>query len=155
MGPVEGIVLREAVAEDAAAIGELVRGLSLRWIAPDCNDEGTGRLLASMSDANIRARLMEGHHHVVAEWRGRIVGVAAMRLPSHLYYLFVAEQMQRRGVARRLWDAVRAPVDPAATITVNASRHALPAYLRLGFKPVDDERFDRGVRYVPMAWHPH
>ena len=72
------IRLREATADDAAAIGELVRGLAHRWIAPDCSDEGVARLLDSMRDANVRARLRDGHHHVVAECGGRIVGVAAL-----------------------------------------------------------------------------
>lgn len=146
------IRLREATADDAAAIGELVRGLAHRWIAPDCSDEGVARLLDSMRDANVRARLRDGHHHVVAECGGRIVGVAALRLPSHLYYLFVAEAVQRRGIARRLWEAVRERADPAAPVTVNASRHALPAYLKLGFEPLDGEHFERGLRYTPMAW---
>jgi GNAT superfamily N-acetyltransferase len=150
----DDILLREAVADDAAAIGELVRGLARRWIAPDCSEDGIARLLGSMSDANVRARLLEGHRHVVAQRDGRIVGVAALRLPSHLYYLFVAEDVQRRGVARRLWDAVRVHADPTAAITVNASRHALAVYARLGFEAADAERFDRGLRYTPMSWRP-
>ncbi len=129
----DDITLREAVADDAAAIGALVRGLTSRWIAPDCSEEGIARLMDSMSEANVRARLLEGHRHIVAQRAGRIVGVAALRLPSHLYYLFVAEEAQRRGVARRLWDAVRVHADPTAPVTVNASRHAVPVYARLGF----------------------
>lgn len=44
--------------------------------------------------------------------------------------------------------------DPTAPVTVNASRHAVPVYARLGFQAVDVERFDRGLRYTPMLWRP-
>ncbi|HEY0506175.1 MAG TPA: GNAT family N-acetyltransferase [Lysobacter sp.] len=150
----DGIVLREAVADDVAAIGALVRGLTLRWIAPDCEPAGVAVLLESMADERTRERLQAGHVHVVAALDGRIVGVGALRLPSHLYWLFVAETAQRRGVARRLWDALRVHAPPDAVITVNASRVAVPAYARLGFEPVEAERSDRGLRYTPMRWRP-
>jgi len=150
----DAFVLREAVPDDAAAISALVWGLAQRWIAPDCSDAGVAVLMASMSEAKTRERLHEGHRYIVAERDGRIVGVAALRLPSHLYHLFVADDAQRQGLARRLWDGVRVHADALAPVTVNASRHALAVYGRLGFEAVEAERFDRGIRSTPMIWRP-
>jgi len=144
------IVLRDAAGGDAEAISALVIALTRRWIAPDCTEGGTARLLASMSPARIEERLREGHRHVVAELGGRIVGVAALRLPSHLYYLFVADDMQRRGIARALWNAVRGSAASGAPVTVNASLHAVDAYRRLGFEATGPARFERGIRSLPM-----
>jgi GNAT superfamily N-acetyltransferase len=152
--PAEAIALRDAVPDDAAAISALVAGLAQRWIVPDCSAEGAATLLASMAPERTRERLHEGHRYVVAERGGRLVGVAALRLPSHLYHLFVAEHAQRQGLARRLWEAVRVHADPAAPVTVNASRHARAVYDRLGFEPVGEERFDRGICSTPMRWRP-
>jgi len=146
------IVLRDATGDDADAISALVIALTKRWIAPDCDEEGTALLLGSMAAPQVARRLREGHRHVVAELDGRIVGVAALRLPSHLYHLFVAQDVQRRGVARALWDAVREAADPVAPVTVNASLHALEAYRRLGFEPTGPQRHERGLRFVPMQW---
>jgi len=154
MTSLEPVLLRLAVHGDARAISELVVALTKRWIAPDCTEDGTARLLESMATAQVERRLGAGHLHVVAEYEGRIVGVAALRLPSHLYYLFVADDMQRRGLARRLWNLARAGAAPDAPITVNASLHAVEVYRRLGFEPAGAMRFEHGIRAQPMCWLP-
>lgn len=148
-------VLRDARQGDAAAISALVTGLSERWIAPDCTPDGASILLASMAVEATAERLRgDGYRYVVAERDGQLVGVAALRRPAHLYHLFVLEHLQRQGLARRLWDRVRAHAPPSGPVTVNASRVAIPAYRRLGFERAGDERFERGIRYTPMLWHP-
>lgn len=154
MTTTDDILLREAVERDAEAISALVIALAKRWIAPDCTDEGIALLLGSMAPSKVRERLHEGHRHVLAQCDGRIVGVATLRLPSHLYYLFVADDMQRRGIARRLWNAVRTSAPADAVVTVNAALHAMAAYRRLGFETAGPERFERGIRSMPMTWTP-
>ena len=138
--------------EDAEAMSALVITLTQRWIAPDCTQGGVARLMDSMSPARTAQRLREGHRHVVAERDRRIVGVAALRLPSHLYHLFVADDAQRCGIARRLWNEVRTSAAPGTPITVNASLHAFDAYLRMGFEPAGPARLEDGVRSVPMVF---
>jgi len=154
MTVIDDIVLRDATIDDADAMGTLVLALMKRWITPDCTQEGVARLVASTAPGMIVERLHEGHRHVVAQYDGRIVGVAALRLPSHLYWLFVADDMQRRGIARGLWNAVRTSAKADAPVTVNASLHALEMYRRLGFEASASMRFEHGIRTVPMAWMP-
>jgi GNAT superfamily N-acetyltransferase len=53
-----------------------------------------------------------------------------------LYHLFVDRRWQRRGIARRLWEAGRAAAlasGASGSFTVNASNYALPFYEALGF----------------------
>lgn len=150
--PPDAIVLREATPADAAAISALVSSLTRRWIAPDCDDDGVALLLDGMTQERVEERLRDGHRNVVADLDGRIVGVATLRLPSHLYHLFVADDMQRRGLARALCNAVTAAADPAVPITVNAARHAQEAYRRLGFEATGPELHESGLRFVPMQW---
>jgi len=152
MAPADAIVLRDASPADAAAISALVRALTQRWIAPDCDEDGLASLLALMTPEQVQRRIDEGHRNVVAECDGRIVGVAVLRLPSHLYHLFVADDMQRRGLARALCNAVTAAADPAVPITVNAARHAQETYRRLGFEATGPELHESGLRFVPMQW---
>ena len=152
---VASFVLRDGRPGDAAAISALVTELSERWIVPDCTRDGAAILLASMAaDATAERLRGDGYRYVVAELDARLVGVAALRRPSHLYHLFVLEQAQRRGVARALWERVRVHADPSGPVTVNASRVAVPVYLRLGFGPAGTEQFERGIRSTPMQWHP-
>ena len=146
--------LREGTPADAAAISALTTVLTSRWIASDCTPEGATTLLASMAPEATEARLRDGHRYLLA-WRGdALVAVAALRLPAHLFHLFVVEDAQRQGLARRLWMALQAQLDPAVPVTVNASRHALAVYRRLGFEATAQERCDNGIVFTPMVWRP-
>jgi predicted GNAT family N-acyltransferase len=83
------------------------------------------------------------------------VGVATVRDDSHLTQLFVSTRHHGCGIARRLWHRAMADaVRRAGTrrFTLNASRCAVPAYLRLGFVATGPERFSpNGVLTTPMA----
>ena len=148
--------LRIATATDAEAISALVLASAQRWIFPLCDADGRAALTASMGTEATRERLLAGHAYLVAEAEGRIVGVAALRLPAHLYNLFVDDRLQRRGIARRLWSGLRAHplVNDAwpAQVTVNASRHSVGVYLRLGFEVQGEEQTRGGIPSTPMLW---
>jgi GNAT superfamily N-acetyltransferase len=84
-----------------------------------------------------RQRIREGKRYFVAEADGRIVGVVATRDDRHVFRLFVARRWRRRGIAAALFR--RAVADArrrsgARTFTLNASKFAVEAYLRLGFR---------------------
>lgn len=147
--------IRGARVEDADAIGALTIALTRRWIAADCSEAGLRHLLGWMAPARVRERLQAGHVCFVAESAGEIVGVATIRPPRHLYQLFVAESQQRRGLARRLWEAARAraiAIEGPGPVTVNASRYALPVYRRLGFVADGPERMEHGFPSTPMRF---
>ncbi|MEI2454964.1 GNAT family N-acetyltransferase [Lysobacter firmicutimachus] len=148
--------LRIATAADAEAISALVLASAQHWIFPLCDVDGRAVLAASMGTEATRERLLAGHAYLVAETEGRIVGVAALRLPAHLYNLFVDDRFQRRGIARRLWSGLRAhPLLKdawPAQITVNASRHSVGVYLRLGFEAQGEEQTRGGIPSTPMLW---
>ncbi|MGO1000808.1 GNAT family N-acetyltransferase [Lysobacter sp. CA196] len=152
----DDVGLRAATAADAEAISALVLASAQRWIFPLCNDDGRAVLAASMGAEATRERLLAGHAYLVAEAEGRIVGVAALRLPAHLYNLFVDDRFQRRGIARRLWSGLRThPLLKEAwpaQVTVNASRHSTGVYLRLGFEAQAEEQTHGGIPATPMLW---
>ncbi|HEY5802404.1 MAG TPA: GNAT family N-acetyltransferase [Lysobacter sp.] len=148
------IVLRQATTADADAISALVCGLTGRWIAVDCTPEGAARLLQLLAPGPTAGRLAVGYRYALAERGQTLVGVAALRLPTHLYHLFVAEAVQRQGLARHLWQTVQAWVDPPAPVTVNASRYALEVYRKLGFEATGPERSEHGIVFTPMRWRP-
>lgn len=84
----------------------------------------------------------------------RLIGVIAMRGGFHISLLFVDEQYQRQGVAKKL---VRRAVaycleqsESLSHITVNASPKGVPAYLAMGFYPLSTEQKKDGIRFTPM-----
>ncbi|MEW9571308.1 GNAT family N-acetyltransferase [Rhodanobacter sp. Si-c] len=140
--------------DDARAIAVLVRRVTRRWIVPD-QPPGAGlALLARQGVAAQRLRMQEGHRFHLAWYGNALVGVATLRGDSHLTQLFVSTRYHGRGIARRLWlramaDAVRRA--GTCRFTLNASRCAVPAYLRLGFVATGPERLSpNGVLTTPM-----
>lgn len=107
-----------------------------------------------MTPAAIQKRIQNGYRYHVAEVEGRIVGVVAMRDDKHLYSLFVAENHQRQGIARELWEvAMEASLGNGndGEFTVNSSEYAQEVYKRLGFVAQPGPRIKNGVVFYPMS----
>jgi len=103
----------------------------------------------------IRQKIMEGQRFHLAFLGEVLVGIASMRDDRHLVHFFVGTRYQGRGVARRLWQhACRDAIRRADTrrFTLNATRCAVPVYLRLGFRADGPERpSPNGVLSTPMT----
>lgn len=147
--------LRLGRTADARAIGLLVRRVARRWVVPD-QPKAVGRaMLARFSARGFRERMLAGQRFHLAFLGPVLVGVSGMRDDSHLVQLFVGTRYQGRGIARKLWqrtmdDAIRRA--GTRRFTLNASRCAVPVYLRLGFVPTGPEgRSPKGVVSTPMA----
>jgi GNAT superfamily N-acetyltransferase len=106
-----------------------------------------------MSTENQAERIRDGFQFFIAKEDEMIVGLIAIRLPCHLYYLFVRPDRQRQGIGRQLWNWARERIKETSQrdeFTVNSSLNAIAAYERLGFfssGPIDESN---GVRYQPM-----
>ena len=81
----------------------------------------------------------------------RLVGVLCMRAPQHIGGFFVEAAYHRRGIGRRLFEAMRQDYE-TQVFTVNASPYAVETYRRLGFAATDIEQLTDGLRYTPMRF---
>jgi len=149
--------IRLATADDARAIGALVRRGTRRDILPDQNAAARAYLLASMTARAERARMQEGYRYHVGEIEGRLVGVVAVRDDCHVYRLFVSARFQGRGIGRALWRRALADCRRRAgtrKFTLNASAFAVPVYRSLGFVAVGPERSSgpARIRTTPMVY---
>lgn len=146
--------IRHAEPADAVAISTLVQQLTLRYITPDCTEEGTALLLKSMSAEAIGGYIQQSHFdYLLGEVDGELVAVVATRDNSHLYHLFVASHCQGRGYAGELWTAAKTRCLQRANtrvFTVNASLAAVAVYQRFGFVVVAGRREAQGIVDVPM-----
>jgi GNAT superfamily N-acetyltransferase len=149
------MLIRPATIEDAAAISEFVITISRTHIAPTLSDAGLNHLLSGMTVPAMNERLSQGFQFFTAHDGERMIGVAAIRLPAHLYYLFVTTEYQRTGVGQALWRHIRnwiTETSAAPQITVNSSLNAVGAYERMGFRVSGPNEETEDVRYQPMVW---
>lgn len=140
--------LRPARAADAAACAALVRALTpgaQRQPLPD----GLERFLASVSPERQSGYIAQHRYRVAEDGAGRLIGLAALRAPRHLFHLFVAEAWQGRGLGLCLFRAVTVG-DEHLPLTVNSSLAAVGFYTRLGFRPTQALQFNDGIHYLPM-----
>ena len=148
--------VRVAAGEDCAAIRALLLRSSEEFILPALTAEGREHFRAELAEPELARRLAGPYRFYLAESGGTLAGVAAVREPAHLYYLFVAREFHRQGIARALWNRVRAdhlsgPGSPAR-MTVSASDFAVGAYERLGFVRSAPPAERNGVRYNSMEF---
>ena len=81
-----------------------------------------------------------------------IVGVLAMRKPSHISLFFVKAEYHRQGIGRQLFEKILCDYQPQGigVFTVNSSHYAVEVYRKLGFKLTGNECITNGIRYTPM-----
>jgi len=145
--------IRVATVEDAQCVSDFVTHIAQQQISPTLSEGGLKHLIAEMSATNQVQRLQEGYRFFIAYDRDEILGVACVRLPCHLYYLFVRPDQQRKGIGRTLWYCARdsiCEINPNPVITVNSSLNAVAAYQRLGFSIDGPPQESHGVRFQPM-----
>ena len=147
--------IRLAEKSEAEAVSRFVSELTATHIGPTLPVEGLEHLLRGMDVESTMARMTDGFVYWVALEGGAIVGVAAVKLPSHIYHLFVRSDRQRSGIGRRLMNEALSFISDRcgrATVTVNSSLNAVDAYRRFGFRDAGNEVFDvSGVRFQPMS----
>src|SRR5437868_15506325 len=80
------MLIRSATVEDAPAISALVTASAREHIASSLSDGGLSHLLSEMTTENQAKRIRNGYQFFVALESDTLVGTAAIRLPSHVYY---------------------------------------------------------------------
>ena len=151
----EVLRIRLAQPDDARAIGVLSRRVVRRWVVPYQPRKIGRELLSRLTASVLRHKIKEGERFHLAYLGDVLVGVAAMRDDRHLVHFYVSTRYQGRGISRRLWqrtlqDAVRRA--GTRRFTLNATRCAVPVYVRFGFRADGTERASpMGVLTTPMT----
>ncbi len=78
-----------------------------------------------------------------------VAGYIALRNNQHLYHLFVSSTHQRKGIARQLWQHVKA-LSGSDHFTLRSSLYAVPVYAKLGFKICGNVGCKDGIGFQPM-----
>lgn len=147
------VQIRQATLDDAARISALIHALAGKYIAHEFSAEGARRLLDSLKESAIREYMLTDCLYHLAEEHGEMAGVVGVSENIHLYHLFVSEEHQGRGLARRLWDTARCASQRAGNpgvFTVNSSLHAAGMYEKFGFVRESGPVDHGGVVSIPM-----
>lgn len=146
--------LRAARPDDAERISAFVSRMSrVVLLSPD--GAGAEKFFASINtEAEAGYIAADNYSYLIAEnEHSALVGVAALRDNAHLFHLFVAEDLQRQGLGRMLWEGLRnaslAAGNPGRH-TVNSSPNAVPFYQRCGFELAGPPVEADGIRFQPM-----
>jgi ribosomal protein S18 acetylase RimI-like enzyme len=153
--------IARAQVKEAGAIARLIEPGFARHIAPVLGQVGRVAFRLYVTDRALRQRLDTGAVGFCARLGEALVGYAELRGRDgridgidHLTLLFVAVDLQGRGIARRLLDVVisylAAARPPVTDLTVNASAYAVPIYHRLGFRPTGGAGEFDGIVATPM-----
>jgi ribosomal protein S18 acetylase RimI-like enzyme len=140
--------------DDIAVVASLLETLAKEHIIHEFGPRARELFLAKNSEQSIREFVANGFRYHVAELDGRIIGFVGVRDNKHLYHLFVANEYQRQGLGRRLWNTARTECLAAGnpgTFTVNSSNNAVAIYEKLGFVRTAATQDTDGVLYNPMA----
>ena len=143
----EAYPVRRLTREEIPQALELCWRVFLEFEAQEYSPEGVAAFRASLDDEE-RTRKLAFYG---AFDGGRLVGVLCMRPPQHIGGFFVDAAYHRRGIGRRLFEAMRQDYE-TQVFTVNASPYAVEVYRRLGFTPTDTEQLTDGLRYTPMRF---
>ena len=125
----------------------LMWAVFLQFEAPEYPQEGIESFRASLEDRE-RLRSMAFYGAFDGD---RLVGTLCMREPQHIGGFFVDARYQRRGIGRRLFDAMRRDY-AIQKFTVHASPCAVEVYRHLGFTPTGGEQTVNGLRFTPMRY---
>ena len=119
----------------------------LQYEAPEYSQEGIAHFRASLEDQE-RIRKLTFYGAFDGD---KLVGTLCMRAPQHIGGFFVDPAYHRRGIGRRLFEAMRC--DYARQVfTVHSSPFGVEVYRHLGFVPTDKEQTVDGLRFTPMQY---
>lgn len=145
---------RKTELSDIQAISNLVNRVFNEYVGPGYSDEGCTVFHKFMEPEAILERYKSGNFPL---WVGvvntEIVGTIGLRNWEHICLLFVDEKFHKLGIAKRLFQLAKdeaIAIKQITEITVNSSPYAIEVYKKLGFKALDEEQVQDGIRYIPM-----
>ena len=139
--------VRRLTKEEITVALELCWRVFLEFEAPEYSQEGIDHFRTSLEDQE-RIRKLTFYGAFDGD---KLVGTLCMRAPQHIGGFFVDAAYHRRGIGRRLFEAMRQDY-AKQEFTVNSSPYAVEVYRHLGFVPTGEEQIVDGLRFTPMQF---
>jgi len=149
------MIIRKLMPEELGEALALVWDVFSQFDAPDMEPQGI-MVFRDFTQLHSIEKLVDSK---VLTFTGafvsnKLVGVLAMRGPTHISLLFVDPVYHRRGVARALFEQAKKETSGEVHrgITVNSSPYGVSFYRRLGFVKLEAEKEVNGMRITPMQF---
>ena len=139
--------VRRLTKEAITVALELCWRVFLEFEAPEYSQEGIDHFRTGLEDQE-RIRKLTFYGAFDGD---KLVGTLCMRAPQHIGGFFVDAAYHRRGIGRRLFEAMRQDY-AKQEFTVNSSPYAVEVYRHLGFVPTGEEQTVDGLRFTPMQF---
>lgn len=150
----KNLLIREIETGEEFEVSKLLNRVFMDFIASECSQEGISEFLRYARAERLKERLEGGYFILLAVLRNKIVGMIEIRDNWHISSLFVEGRYQGKRIATRLVQAAIKKCleeDPGLKfVSVNSAPNSIKFYEKLGFTAIDSERFQNGIRYVPM-----
>lgn len=143
----EAYPVRRLSKEEIPAALELCWRVFQQIDAPEYSSEGIAAFKAALEDDE-RTRRLDFYGAFDGE---KLVGMLCMRAPQHIADFFVDAAYHRRGIGRKMFNAMRQDYSKQE-FTVNSSPYAVEVYRHLGFEATGTEQLTDGLRYTPMKY---
>lgn len=144
---IEPYPVRRLSPEEIPPALELCWQVFLQFEAPEYPPEGIAAFRASLENLE-RTRQLSFYGAFDGDM---LAGVLCMRNPQHIADFFVHAAYHRKGIGRKLFEAMRQDYEKQV-FTVDSSPYAVEIYRHLGFVPTDTEQMTDGLRYIPMKF---
>jgi len=142
-------------AEDILEVSNLVARVFNESVAPEYSSEGVREFHRYIEPTAFRVRSQTNHFSLIALAQTKVVGMIEMRGYNHVSLLFVAQDYQRRGIAKELlFQAIQicqGNEPRLSEISVNSSSFAVRIYEKLGFYRVCERQVRNGIGFIPMV----
>lgn len=148
-------IIKEVDISDLKNALSLVWNTFLEFEAPEYSDEGIEEFKNYIEYEDMKKRIINSE---LLLWgcydKDNIIGVIAVRIPSHISLLFVNKEYHRQGIAKALFNKsleyyYKNNIN-ISEMTVNSSPYAQEVYRKLGFVDTNSEQIVNGIRFISM-----
>lgn len=144
----ENISIRKVNENEFEIVTKMVLDVFMKFEAPDYSKEGIETFKDFVSNKErLKDLMILGAYNNNSS--DELIGIIATRNNgNHIAIFFVKEEYQGMKIGRKLFDKVLE--NSSNSITVNSSPYAVEIYKHLGFKIVEPEKIEDGIRFTKM-----
>jgi len=143
--------IRKASITDIPQMADLAKSLA-HYYLNDPSRELPAWFADTLTYEAFASRLSSTEYfNFVYEVDGSLMAYISINRNGHLYHLFVAEQFQRKGISRLLWECAKESCQ-CNSYSLRSSLYAIPVYKRFGFTESGPVGTKDGVSFQPMEY---
>jgi N-acetylglutamate synthase-like GNAT family acetyltransferase len=132
---------------------DLILDVFHKYVAPTYSQEGVDTFLTMLS-VDFLKDVNQDQFSIIAEYANQIIGVLSIIKVNHIALLFVKPGFQGQSVGKGL---IRYGIHQCSlkhkdikSVTVSSTPNSLTFYENIGFKIIDEEKNENGMRFIPM-----